>query len=133
MKPDKPDRQFPFPDLSYKMIGSLFKVHNILGNSLGEKYYQRALAKEFKSLGINFRQEVPIEIQYVGEPIGKHQLDFLIEDCLILETKTIPAITPKSLTQLVSYLKSTGLQVGILANFRTQRLTYRRVINPLIR
>lgn len=66
-------------------------------------------------------------------PIGEHKLDFLIEDKVILETKTIPEISSKSATQLLAYLKSTGKRIGILANFRTERLTYRRLVNPLIR
>lgn len=133
MAPDKPDKQFPHSDLTFKIIGILFKVQNMLGNSLEERYYQRALTREFGNQKIHFVQEVPVDVSYDGTPIGKHKLDFLVEGKVILETKTIPAITNKSLTQLVGYLKSTHLKIGILANFRTERLPYRRVINPLIR
>ncbi len=132
MKPDLSDR-FPYRELTYKIIGALFKVQNVLGNSLEERYYQRALVKEFTTIGLRFFREREIEIRYDSEHIGKHKVDFLVENSVILEIKTIPEITSKTLTQLVGYLKTTELRVGILANFRTQRLTYRRVINPLIR
>jgi len=132
MGTDKTDKLI-YEDLTFKIIGALFKVHNILGNSLDEKYYQRALAKEFEIQNLIIKQELPVKIIYQGEDIGIHKLDFLIEDKVILETKTIPQITNKSLTQLIAYLKSTEKRIGILANFRTDKLTYRRVVNPLIR
>jgi GxxExxY protein len=122
-----------YKELTFKIIGALFKVHNLLGNSLDEKYYQRALAKEFEILGLTFKREQQVKLEYEGVDIGDRYLDFVIGDKVILETKTIPQITNKSLTQLISYLKSTKLRVGILANFRTERLSYRRVVNPLIR
>lgn len=122
-----------YKELTFKIIGALFKVHNLLGNSLDEKYYQRALAKEFEILGLTFKREQKVKLEYEGVDIGDRYLDFVIGDKVILETKTIPQITNKSLTQLISYLKSTKLRVGILANFRTERLSYRRVVNPLIR
>ena len=114
-------------------MGLCLKVHNLLGNSLEEKYYQRALAKEFEILGLRFKREQQVKLEYEGADIGDRYLDFVIGDKVILETKTIPQITNKSLTQLISYLKSTKLRIGILANFRSERLSYRRVVNPLIR
>ena len=132
MTTDESDKLL-YRDLSFKIIGALFKVHNLLGNSLDEQYYQRALGKEFDTQKIKYEKEFPVDIQYEGSPIGKHRLDFLIENKIILETKTIPAITDKSVTQLIAYLKSTGIRVGILANFRSERLSYRRLVNPLIR
>lgn len=132
MKTDETDKLL-YKDLTFRIIGILFKVHNLLGNLLDEQYYQRALVKELKDQQISFSKEYPVSIKYQGENIGQHRLDFIIEDKIILETKTIPEITSKSMTQLIAYLKSTGLRVGILANFRTQRLTYRRVDNPLTR
>ncbi|MEK7504282.1 MAG: GxxExxY protein [Patescibacteria group bacterium] len=122
-----------YEELTFKIIGALFKVHNLLGNSLEEKYYQRALAKEFEILGLRFKREQQVKLEYEGADIGDRYLDFVIGDKVILETKTIPQITNKSLTQLISYLKSTKLRIGILANFRSERLSYRRVVNPLIR
>ena len=132
MKTDNSD-ELLYRDLTFKIIGALFKVHNLLGNSLDEKYYQRALAKEFEILGLDFKQEQSIRIEYEGVDIGTRYLDFVIDEKVILETKTIPQISNKSMTQLISYLKSTGLRIGLLANFRTEMLTYRRVVNPLIR
>lgn len=133
MQSDSSDEKYPLSDITYKILGASFKVQNYLGNSLDEKYYQRALESEFRAIGLRFVREKQVDLIYNGDKIGRHALDFIIEDKVVLETKTIPNITTKSLTQLLAYLKSTGLRIGILINFRTDKLTYRRVINPLIR
>lgn len=111
-------------------MGALFKVHNKLGNSYQEKYYQRAVAKELKLQNISFIQEFEIKLDYEEESIGKYFLDFLIEEKIILETKAEPIITLSFQRQVLAYLKSTNLKLGIIANFRTPRLTYCRLVNP---
>ena len=121
-----------YPELSYKILGLLFKVHNKLGSSYQEKYYQRALEQELSLQKIKFQKEFPVDIQYEGVKLGKHFLDFVIEGKIILETKTELKITPDFIGQVISYLKSARLPLGIVANFRTPRLTYRRIINPEI-
>lgn len=132
MESDLSDK-YPHKELTYKIIGALFKVHNYLGNSLEEKYYQRALAQEFRNLGLKFKEQVEVDLNYDGLNIGKHKLDFLIEDKIILEIKAIPRLDAKASTQLLAYLKSCRVHVGLLANFRTERLTYRRLVNPLMK
>ena len=118
------------PKLSYKIVGTLFKVHNELGPSLLEKHYQRAIEKEFIEQRINFKKEFSVDLKYKSENIGKYFLDFLVEGKVILETKAVKSYNPKFFKQVLSYLKVTKLPLAIMTNFRRERLMYRRVINP---
>lgn len=121
-----------YPELSYQLLGILFKIHSKLGSSYQEKYYQRAIEQELILQKITFKREVPIDVEYSGVKLGKHLLDFVIDNKIVLETKAELKITPDFIGQVISYLKSARLPLGIIANFRTPRLTYRRIINPLI-
>ena len=126
------NRGLIYPELSYKILGTLFKVHSKLGSSYPERYYQRAIEQELKTQKVEFEREVPVDVKYEGEKLGKHLLDFVIENKIILETKTELKITPDFIGQVISYLKSAKLPLGIIANFRTQSLIYRRILNPEI-
>lgn len=118
------------PELSYKIMGVLFKVHNELGPSLLEKYYQRAIEKELMFNKISFKKEFPVEIIYAEQSIGKYFLDFIVEDLVIIETKAQQNYSPKFFQQALSYLKQTDLPLAILVNFRGDKLRYKRIINP---
>lgn len=123
------DKPIVLPELSYKIMGALFTVHTELGPSLLEKYYQRAVAKEFDSQKIAYKREVPVTLSYKNEPIGKYILDFIVENQIILETKAQAAYSPKFFKQALAYLKETNLPLAILVNFRRPRLEYKRIIN----
>lgn len=118
-----------YPELSYEIIGILYKVQNELGNGYQEKHYQRAIEVELGKKGIRFRRELPVQITYDGSTIGKYFLDFLIEDKIILEIKVINNFRIADFKQISSYLRKMNLKLGILANFKTDRLTYKRIIN----
>ena len=121
-----------YPELSYTIMGVLFKVHNKLGSTYQEKYYQRAIATELKTQGIKFEKEKQIELRYELTKIGNYFIDFVIDGKIIIETKAVPFIRDEWLNQLVAYLISTKLPLGIIANFRTPKLTYKRIVNPNI-
>ncbi len=123
------NKRIVLPELSYKVMSVLFTVHNELGPSLLEKYYQRATAKEFDRRHMSYKREIPVVLRYKDEPIGKYVLDFIIEDKIILETKAQVAYNPKFFKQTLVYLKETGLLLAVLANFRRPRLEYKRIIN----
>src|SRR3989338_6289550 len=108
-----------FPELSYTIVGVLYDVHGKLGNRFQEKYYQRAIAALFDQRGVHYRQQVPVRIQMEGVPIGRYFVDFLIEDEVVLEIKTVPRLVIKDHYQVDAYLKALGKELGILANFRT--------------
>lgn len=118
-----------YPDLSYKIMGILFDVHNRLGGGFEEKYYQRAVEKLLKLNKLNFDRELKADISFEGDKIGKYFLDFLVENKIIVELKTVPELLPIHFRQVRSYLKVKGLRLGILANFRSKRLVYKRILN----
>jgi len=121
-----------YPELSYKIVGILFEVHSKLGNRYQEKYYQRAIESELKNNKIKHSKELAVDLMYGKERIGKYFLDFLIEEKIILEIKTVPHFKISDYKQISAYLKSKNIKLGILANFKTEKLTYKRIINPSI-
>lgn len=116
-------------ELSYKIMGILFSVHSQLGNRYQEKYYQRAIEEALKESGLQYGKELEVDLRYNNKRIGKYFLDFLIEGTLILEIKAVPNFRPKDFTQVLAYLRANNLELGILANFRTERLVYKRILN----
>lgn len=116
-------------ELSYKIIGILFEIHTGLGNHLQEKIYQKAIEEAFKLNKINFKRELKVDLIYKQKKIGYYYLDFLIEKCLVLEIKTVDSLKPADFNQVLSYLKANNIQIGILANFRSNRLLYKRILN----
>lgn len=128
----KRTKRIIYPELSYQVMGVLFKVHNKLGPTYQERYYQRAIAIELEAQRVLFEKEKQINLAYEEKKIGKYYLDFVIDNKIILEVKAVPFIRKEWTDQLVAYLVSTGLPLGIIANFRTPKLTYRRIVNPNI-
>ncbi len=118
-----------YPELSYELVGILFEVHNRLGGGFEEKYYQRAIEKLLVKQGIPFNKELKADISFEETNIGRYFLDFLIDGNIVLELKAIPKILPIHFRQVRSYLKVKKLKLGILANFRGDRLIYKRILN----
>lgn len=112
-------------------MGLLFDVHNRLGGSFDEKYYQRAVETLLNKQGFKFRRELKANIDFDGERIGRYFLDFLIEEKVVLELKAVPQLLPIHYRQIKSYLKVKNLELGILANFRGNKLTYKRILNKI--
>ena len=110
-------------------MGVLFSVHSQLGNRYQEKYYQRAIEQGLKDNGLKFQKEIPVDLKFNNKKIGKYLLDFFIENVIILEVKTVPSFSPKDFTQVLAYLVASNIELGILANFRTDSLTYKRILN----
>lgn len=115
-------------DLSYKIVGILFDVYNNLGGGYQEKYYQRAIAKELKDSGLKFKEQVKIPLKFKEESIGKYFLDFLIEDRIVLEIKASSKFFTRDIKQILAYLKSTNIELGILANFSRNGLKFKRIL-----
>ncbi len=123
------DTKIIYPELSYKLIGILYKIHTELGSRYQEKYYQRATEIELKKEKIKFKKEIPVNLKYCNRVIGKYFLDFLIENKIILELKTVSSFHYDDFKQVSAYLKATNLRLGILVNFRSSKLIFKRVLN----
>lgn len=119
-----------YPELSYKVMGVLFDVHSQLGNRLQEKYYQRAVTRGLKEFEIPFQEQVLVRLEYKGEPIGRYFVDFVVDRKIALDIKALPKRRKEDYDQMLAYLNVLNLKLGIVANFRTSRLTYKRLVNP---
>lgn len=118
-----------YPELSYQIVGILFDVQNSLGRKLQEKYYQRAVEESLKELAIPYRKELKVDIYYIGKKIGHYFLDFLIDSKLVLELKAVPRLSKEDFRQVLTYLRANNIELGLLANFRNERLEVHRILN----
>lgn len=124
-----PNKELVYPELSYKIVGILFKVHTSLGGYHQEKYYQRAIRESFKECNMVFNEEISVDLYFEGKPIGNYRFDFLVENKIVLELKALPRLRQDDFRRMLAYLKSRNLELGILANFRGDKLKYHRVLN----
>jgi len=115
--------------LTRAIIEAIISVHNSLGPGFVEQIYQRALAIELRKKGMRFAAEADVEITYEGHRIGQHRLDFLIEDRVIVELKTVEDLGKAHYAQVRSYLRATGLTIALLVNFSKEKADYRRVVS----
>lgn len=119
-----------YPALSYELMAVLFKVHNHLGPNYQEKYYQRAIQIELDEQSIDFEREKRINLEYGGKPIGRYFIDFVIDGKIALEVKAADYFRRNFNIQVLAYLNSAKLKLGIIANFNSTKLLYKRLINP---
>ena len=117
------------PELSFKLVGVLYNVHKEMGYGFLERYYQKAIASELKKNNINFKEQDKVELIISGEVITSGIVDFIIEDKIILEIKQGNTFLKTNIDQVNSYLKMSKLQLGILANFTSRGLLYKRILN----
>lgn len=103
--------------LTEGVIGAAMEVHRSLGPGFQEVTYHRALMVEMRHRGIDFKTEVPVVLKYLGEPIGEGRIDLLVGGQLVVELKASEANPRKYARQVVSYLKATGLKLGLVINF----------------
>ena len=109
-----------FDELTFKVRGIIFDVFKALGPGLLESVYEAALIYEFNMAGFKVRSQVPIPVQYKSVKLDLgFKLDILIEDCIILEIKSVEALHDVHKKQLLNYFKLTGKTVGFLINFNT--------------
>jgi GxxExxY protein len=105
-------------------------VHKFLGNGFQEVIYQRALAWELSNAGLSFVREIEQEIFYkeLQEPIGTRRADFVVEGKVLVELKAIIELEDVHLAQVLNYLKAYKLEVGLLINFGSKSLTFKRLV-----
>jgi GxxExxY protein len=116
-------------ELSYKINGVLFDVHNQMGGNHHEKYYQKAVAIGLQDKKIKYQKQYYVPLQMNGQNVGKYFLDFLIEDKVILELKRGRYIPRNIYTQTKKYLSALNLQLAIVGCFTTDCVVIKRIIN----
>ncbi|MFZ0615804.1 MAG: GxxExxY protein [Chthoniobacterales bacterium] len=110
-------------DLVSKVIGCAIEVHRHLGPGLLESAYESCLCRELAIKGIPFTRQVPLEIQYKGEHIDcAYRMDLVVDRALLLELKCVESIQSIHQAQIISYLKLSGLNQGLLINFNVRIL-----------
>ena len=108
--------------ITERIIGCAIEVHRILRCGLFESVYRSALAIEFDDAGLSYEREVSLPAIYKGRLLGKYRVDFIIEDLVIVEVKSVERMHPVFDTQLLTYLRLATKRVGLLINFNSTLL-----------
>jgi GxxExxY protein len=111
------ERRYKHSELTEKIIGIFYDVYNELGFGFLEKVYEEAMAVSFKEQGIPFETQVSIPVWFHGREIGSYDADLVVNGLVLIELKACKALEPAHEAQLLHYLRSTEIEVGLLLNF----------------
>ncbi len=122
------NQQLEEKKLVFQIVGCAMEVLNELGHGLREKTYERALCVEFRLQKINYSQQAVFQVFYKGEKVDDYIPDLIVEDRVVVDTKTIDSIGDVEIGKMLNYLRITGLKVGLLINFKYSKLQWKRVV-----
>ena len=123
-------KEYKYSELTGKIIGAAMEVHKYLGNGFQEVIYQRALSIELEIQGINHEREKVLPLEYKGRPIGSRRVDFFVEEKIMVEIKAIKQLEDVHLAQAINYLEAYKMEIGLLINFGSKSLQFKRVMKP---
>lgn len=126
---EKAETKIIYPELSYRIVGILFDVYNELGGGYREKRYEDAVAQRMQELGLQHKRQYYIPVSIAGIKIAKDFADFLVEEKVILELKRGDYFSRKHIEQVYEYLKAKNLNLGIIAQFTSRGVKFKRVLN----
>jgi GxxExxY protein len=109
-------------ELAFDLIGAAIAVHRELGPGYLEMVYENALCVELGIRKIPYSRQHPISLNYKGHNVGEGRLDILVDNCLVVELKAVESLSPIHKAQVISYLKVTGCELGLLINFNVMVL-----------
>lgn len=115
-------------ELTRSIIGAAYEVHGELGRGFLERVYATALRQELLARGIESLAEAPIQVTYKGQPVGNYYADLLVDGRVVCELKAVNRLLPEHEAQLLHYLKSTAIKVGLLINFGSERVQVKRMV-----
>lgn len=127
------EKEIIHKEISYKLNGIFYGIHNKLGPYCSHKQYSDAIEIVLKKRGIDYEREIDIPIEFYGEFIKGNKIDFLIENLIPVDIKAEKYVTKADFVQMLRYLKVTKKKLGIIVNFRQKTLKPKRVINADIR
>jgi GxxExxY protein len=113
--PDRMDHDYRVTGL---VIGCAIEVHEALGPGLKEQAYELALCQELAKRNIEYAAQPRLKVSYYGTPVGTYKPDLIVEQTVVVEIKSVDRLTPLFTSQVLAYLKITGLRVGLILNFR---------------
>jgi GxxExxY protein len=122
--------QYKHSELTGKIIGCAMEVHKFLGNGFQEVIYQRALEIEMRSQRLTFAREFEMPIHYKEFQIGMRRVDFFVEDKIMVELKAVIQLEDVHLAQAINYLEAYKMEIGLLINFGSRSLEFKRVMKP---
>ncbi|MEX1082430.1 MAG: GxxExxY protein [Halofilum sp. (in: g-proteobacteria)] len=117
----------PYAAETHAIIGCAMEVLNTLGHGLPERPYENALVVEFEAQGILYQQQPRFAVAYKGQRVGEFIPDLIAYDRIVVDTKVIDRLTIHETSQMLNYLRVTGLKVGVLLNFSRARLNWKHV------
>ena len=123
------NNNYKYSEETSQIIACAMEVHKLLGNGFQEVIYQRALSIEMQLQGIEHTREKEMDIFYKGERIGTRRVDFLVDDKISVEIKAVIQLEDVHLAQAINYLEAYNLEVGLLINFGSRSLDFKRVMN----
>lgn len=123
------NEQYKYSDLTSKIIGCAMTVHSAIGNGFQEVIYQRALEIEMRDNGIEFSREHEMPVYYKNQQIGTRRVDFLVENAIAVELKAIIQLEDVHLAQAINYIEAYDLEIGLLINFGSKSLQFKRLTN----
>ena len=115
-------------DITYATNGAVFEVNRILGSGFLEKVYENALLIELKTRGLKAESQVPVKVFYKEKTVGEYIVDILVEKRVIVELKTVEKFDKVHEAQLLNYLKASGIQIGLLVNFKHPKAEIKRMV-----
>lgn len=118
-----------YEEITYRIIACAMEVHKKLGPGYPEYIYHRALIIEFRLQNVIFEDEYDIRINYKGEHIGTRRVDFLVEKIIPVEIKAATELSDANIAQAKNYLEAGGIEIGLLINFGSVSLQFKRMIN----
>jgi len=116
-------------DLTFKVIGAAMEVHKLLGNGFQEVIYQRCLAIEMQLQNISYVREQEMKIEYKSYDVGTRRVDFFVDNKIMVEIKAVINLEDVHLAQAMNYLEAYNLEIGLLINFGSRSLQFKRVHN----
>lgn len=125
---EKGKRDWVEGDLTYRVVGCALTMLNTLGHGLREKTYERALCLELEYQGLGHRSQKVYPVVYRGTHIDDYVPDLEVEGRLIVEVKTAEAITDEHIGQVLNYLRISGVEAGLILNFKHPKLEWKRVV-----
>ena len=114
-------------ELTQSVIGSFFDVHHELGFGYRELIYALALERDLVAKGHRVAREVAVMVYYRGEPLARQTLDMIVDDRVVVESKSTERLNPQASPQLFSYLCASTLEVGLLLHFGREAKFYRLI------
>ena len=121
---------YPLSALTGKIIGCAMEGHRHLGSGFQEVIYQRALSLELGMQDIQHEREKEMPLSYKGQLIGTRRVDFFVEGQVMVEIKAIKELEDMHLAQAINYLEAYNMNIGLLINFGSKSLTFKRVMKP---